>query len=134
MASLGSWIKKYVGIPYKVRGTTLKGMDCLSIVETIYRNEFNIILPLYPHLDTVEMDITAKAIIKGKGDWIPLDKPEPGSVILLKIGGYPIHIGLVVNETEMLHSLKGHDSVIESFTGMKWNKRIDGFYRYEAIT
>lgn len=128
------YLDKYIGIPYKTKGITLDGCDCLGLIELIYKNEFNVTLPLYPHLDTVDLDITSKAIEHGKESWKKLDKPEAGCVVLLNICGYPVHIGMAINETEMLHSLKGHDSVIESFTGMKWNKRIDGFYRYEAIT
>lgn len=130
---IASWINKYIGIPYKVKGVTLDGLDCLSIVELIYKNEFNITLPVYPHLDTVDMEATETAINIGKEQWTKVSKPEVGNVILLNICGYPVHMGMVVSETEMIHSLKGHDSVIERFNGAKWNKRIEGFYRYEAI-
>ena len=131
---IAKWVNKYVGIPYRVKGLTLDGCDCFSLIDIILRKEFNIKLPMYEHLDTVEMDTTSEYIEIQKDGWIKLSKPEPNSIILLNICGYPVHMGLVLDDEYMIHSLKGHDSVIEKFTGMKWNKRTEGFYRYEAIS
>jgi len=129
------WVKKYIGIPYKTKGVTLtEGLDCLSVVELIYKNELGITLPYNEHLDTENnMDVVGDAINKEKVRWVKLDKPQKYCVVLLNIAGFPVHIGLVLNDDYMIHSLKGHNSVVERFTGAKWKSRISGFYRSEAL-
>ena len=126
------WASKYIGIPYKSKGRTKEGMDCLSIIETIFKEQFNIILPDYNHVASDDLDNVSKHMIEegNSGRWIKIDKPESNCIVLINIAGFPVHVGFVLDDNFMLHSLKGHNSGIEKYTGMKWNKRIDGFYRY----
>ena len=49
----------------------------------------------------------------------------------MKILGMPIHTGIIIKPGYMLHSLPGHDSVIENYNLPKWKKRVEGFYRWK---
>lgn len=128
------WVNQYIGIEYKTKGVTLaEGLDCLSIIELIYKKEKNIILPFNEHLELEnddQMEIATNAIILERKKWKRLDWPEDFCVININIFGYPIHFGLCISDEYMIHSLKGHNSAIERFTGMKWSHRVEGFYRY----
>ena len=134
MNNIPPWVNSYIGIPYLSKGRTREGMDCLSLVEAVYKNVFNILLPEYNHVDSDNLSNVADKMIEeeNSGRWIKLDKPESGCVVLMNIAGHPVHVGIVLNDNYMLHSLKGHNSVVEKFTGMKWNKRIEGFYAWRV--
>ena len=134
MNNIDGWVQKYVGIPYKTRGDDIKGADCLGLVELIYKEKLNIHLPFNEHLETENnLNVVSNAIKKEKIKWIKLDKAENFCVVLLNIYGLPVHLGLVLNNNYMIHSLKGHNSVIEKYNGAKWKKRINGFYRHREL-
>jgi len=135
MNDLDNWIAQYVGIPYKSKGTTLEeGLDCLSLIELIYKEKLNIHLPFNEHLETDNnMEAVGNAISLEKCKWIKLEQPENFCVVVLNICGFPVHLGLVLNNGYMIHSLKGHNSVVEKFDGAKWKRRINGFYRHEEL-
>ena len=128
-----SWVKDYIGIPYKSQSKTTTETDCLGLVELVYRNVFNIVLPSYDHVNTNDLPNVAEKMLEEEesGRWLKIDKPETGCIVLINICGYPVHVGVVLDENNMLHSLKGHNSAIERFTGAKWKTRLEGFYRYE---
>ena len=126
------WAKRYIGIPYKAKGTTIDALDCLGLIEVIYREIFNVILPKYNHVDTDDMQLAKDVLESNKPGWVKLDKPKENCVVLFRIADYPIHMGIVLDNNYMLHTLKGHNSAIERFTGAKWNKRIEGYYDYKG--
>ena len=58
-----------------------------------------------------------------------VDNPKHGDIILINLMGRPIHIGVALDNKTMIHTIKSSGVVIEDFSGVKWNKRIEGFYR-----
>ncbi len=130
---MDNWVNKYIGIPYVVRGESFDGADCLGLAKLIYREELDIQLPNYNNIGTEDLDAAANEIATHKDGWVRVDEPSEFCVVLLKLAGYPIHLGVCINNSEMIHSLKCHNSAIERFNGMKWNKRIEGFYVYNKV-
>lgn len=59
----------------------------------------------------------------------PVTAPQPGDIIVVSWGKQAQHIGAMVGVTMMLHSLEGHDAVVERITSAKWRNRIMGFWR-----
>lgn len=127
------WASKYIGIPYVVRGETMDAIDCLGLVKLIYRDELGIELPDYNNIGTENLKATANEIATHFDGWVRVDEPKEYCAVLLKIASYPIHIGVCLNKSEMIHSLGGHNSAIERFNGLKWNKRIEGFYKWQSM-
>jgi cell wall-associated NlpC family hydrolase len=124
------WVNNYIGIPYLFGGDTLDGADCWGLVRIILRNEYKKELPDYYHDDPLQHRVAQ--LVKSSLATAPVDKtenPEPGDIVLLKIIGFPCHIGIVAGNGFMVHTLHGHDSALESYTGSKWSKRMEGFYR-----
>jgi len=134
MNDIDGWVNEYIGIPYKTGGVDTKGADCLGIIELIYKEKLNIHLPFNEHLETEgNLKEVGEAISVEKVKWIKLDKPENFCVVVLNICGFPVHLGLVLNNNYMIHSLKGHNSVVEKFDGAKWKNRTEGFYRHKDL-
>lgn len=110
------------------------GVDCWGLVRLFYSQELGIELPEYSSVghginDEGEL---AKEIHARMQNWRQVETPEQGDCVLLNIAGAPTHIGIVVTKNTMLHVSKSSNSVIERFTGMKWQRRIEGFYSYVA--
>lgn len=130
---------KYVGIPFKDYGrdpVKNGGVDCYGLVSYILKNEFSINVNLYEDLSYIEDNPqkTADNIIKisqNKTEWvdISLDEVKEGDVILMKLQGLPVHLGLALNNIEMIHVFQGANTVIENFRNHKWRHRIWGVKR-----
>jgi len=125
-------ISKYIGIPYRNKGRTEEGCDCFGLVKLISKNELNIDIPEYTYRDAEDASQASRTLTSGREEWMKVIKPRIGDVIMLRISGLPVHIGLVIDSRRMIHSLRGHNSAIELFDCDKWKNRIDGFYRYES--
>ena len=119
-------IAEFVGVRYGFRGEP--GLDCYQLVLEVSDKVFGNKLPDYSFTGTWrDADAGFNA---HKGDFVKVDSPEEGDIILLTIGGRPLHCGIVLNHNQMLHSLRGSNSCIESFRSIKWRHRIEGFYRW----
>jgi cell wall-associated NlpC family hydrolase len=128
---------KYVGIPYVKGGRDIgnpqNGLDCWGLATLFYKNEYGVILPSY-----TDISMTTDRIKEVSGQLVQTDcykhfntvqKSKAGDLILLRVGGHPIHIGIVLDNKLMLHANTG-SSVIETYKGMKWQQRIHSFLRY----
>ena len=141
---MSAWANKYVGVEFAQRGRDLKtGVDCWGLVYNVLRDEFNIQVPsgdnLYEHtedLENISKEIKAdlpgwQQVAKGNGSHaLDGDLPQEGDLVLFSIHGEPVHIGIVINAHEMLHCSKGAGTVVESFLGSMWCKRVIGVYRH----
>lgn len=122
---------KYINIPWLSRGRSPNGVDCWGLVVLFYEKEFGIKLPRYDGMAFEQNscgEIAHEMNLFFNG-WQQVDKPEPGDCVLLNLYGAPTHIGIVKNKTHMLHISGPTGSIIEKFSGIKWGKRIEGFYR-----
>jgi len=63
---------------------------------------------------------------------VPAGRELCGDVIILRVRGKPMHVGLVLGDRQMLHIEFGINSVLERYTGARWAERIFGFYRYKS--
>lgn len=82
------------------------------------------------YAETVSEHEKAAALLELLPRWAEqVQASKPGDLILLSFGGLPAHVGIMVNDGEMLHSMDGHDAAIERITGHKWRRRIIGYWR-----
>lgn len=124
-------INKYIGLPFKANGRDSTGLDCWGLVRLFYKQEHNVELPSF----ITDYDISDDERIKDlfnqyKEGWLKLETPEPGCAILFNILGETTHIGIYIGDNKFLHVREGMDSVIESLDNQKWNRRVEGFYKY----
>lgn len=131
---LPPWVNNYIGIEFEVKGRTFEGCDCWGLASLILLKEYAIDVSScespYQNLDN---HIHLENIIEeGKVDWKQVNTPKEGDLILLRVNGYPMHMGIVLGNNYFIHIMKGMNSVIEKYNGRTWEKRISGFFRYKG--
>lgn len=126
---------RYIGIPYVVGGESFEGADCYGIAKLYSKNELGIQLPsyMYSELDNEAVaEIAIKSALSGFGvGWEKVEVPQHGDVVLFRIFGREVHCGIMLSETEFLHSLKGRMSCIEDLTHQNWSHRKTGVIRWK---
>ena len=122
---------KYIGIPFKGGGRELDGLDCWGLVRAFYRDELNIQLPSFDSSYNITDDQRiAELIAQYSEGWDQVDVPVAGDVVLFKIFGEPVHLGIMLDNTQFLHIREGGDSVVENVVSVRWKKRVSGYFRY----
>lgn len=123
------WAGEYIGIPYRLKGRDRNGCDCWGLVCLVYKERFKIDLDkfMYDSLDDGVLKIS-----EHKNAFTKVNNPSIGDIILFNFFGKPTHIGIIVGNAEernLLHTLKNHDSVLDTYNGPRWANRIEGVYR-----
>ena len=128
------WVDDYIGIPFGKNGSTRESCDCWRLVVMVYKDKLNIDLPDFSGIfvdgSLASLRKVTKHIRETKKTWQKVDKPIPFDVILLRTGNMVYHVGVVAGRRSMLHIDDGINSVIEEFTTLQWENKIEGFYRY----
>jgi peptidoglycan endopeptidase LytE len=84
-------VKAFLGVPYKLGGSTIKGIDCSALVRKIYE-VFNIELPR----------TTREQLLIGKK--VQKDQLEEGDLVFFKGSGNRAHVGIYVGENQFVHA------------------------------
>jgi cell wall-associated NlpC family hydrolase len=84
-------VKTFLGVPYKLGGSTLKGIDCSAFVKKIYEI-FNIQLPR----------TTREQLSIGKE--VEKDKLEEGDLVFFKRRGNNAHVGIYIGDNQFIHA------------------------------
>lgn len=130
-----NWWNDYIGIPYAEKGRDKSGLDCWGLVRLVYKEQFNIDIPSFvTDYESDNSSRIAELISIGKEHWSKVVQPAVGDVILLRISGLFMHVGVVISPNEFLHVREGRDSVIERFDSPMWRHRVEGFYKYTEQT
>ena len=126
--------EQYIGIPYVIGGESFEGADCYGIAKLYAKNELNKTLPayMYSNLDNESVaEIAIKCAQHGLGEgWKKVGTLQHGDIVTFRIMGHESHCGIMINDTEFLHSLKGRMSCIEDLTHVNWKHRLTGVFRY----
>ena len=129
------WAREYIGIPYVSKGSDHSGLDCFGLVHLIHLEQLGIQIPRYlsDYESAEDGQGVQSAIAEGSKTWreIPFGERQIFDVITMKKRGLIWHVGLVVNDHMMLHTLCGHNAAYEDYSGIKWQKRIDGVFRWD---
>jgi cell wall-associated NlpC family hydrolase len=129
------WAGHYIGLPFKDHGRDRDGLDCWGLVRLVLAEQFSLALPSYTreYERTTQVANISKLIERELAlIWSPVEKTEAqlGDIIILRMRGKPMHVGLVLDDEHMLHIEPGINSAIERYTSPRWSERIFGFYRY----
>jgi len=84
-------VKTFLGVPYKLGGSTLKGIDCSAFVKKIYE-VFNIQLPR----TTREQFSIGKKVEK--------NQLEEGDLVFFRESGNGAHVGIYVGDNQFVHA------------------------------
>lgn len=128
-------LSHYIGLPYESRGRGPRAFDCWGLVRLFYQREVGVDLRDLSdgYADAgKDVDGVVATVMRESAQWARVEPPAFADVVLFRIAGKVRHAGVVVAPGLMLHSLDGHESVLERFDGPKWGRRVEGFYRHAA--
>jgi cell wall-associated NlpC family hydrolase len=128
------WAGRYIGLPFKDHGRDRAGLDCWGLARLALAEQYSIALPSYctEYRRTVDVTRIAALMERELKKWQPVKDSDahPGDLIILRMHGQPMHVGLVLGDRQMLHIESGINSSIESYAASRWRDRIHGFYRH----
>jgi cell wall-associated NlpC family hydrolase len=124
-----------IGIPYNVHGESLDGCDCLGLVRLYYREVLGKEFPDFRSLytDPRDFDAADSTIGEQKRQFENVDAPQPGDVVLFRVGRFSCHVGILIDANHFLHNQEGATSAIERIDSGQWRHRVSGFYRPRDI-
>ena len=104
-------VKTFLGVPYKLGGSTLKGIDCSAFVKKIYEI-FSIQLPR----TTREQFSIGKKVEK--------EQLEQGDLVFFKRRGNSAHVGIYIGDNQFVHASSYNREVkIDYLDAPYYNKR-----------
>ena len=126
-------LSRYIGIPYLVKGRSFAGCDCWGLVVLYYREELGIILPAYEMSFADEAEIAEiHAAISGEkaSTWSRVEAPVKNDVVLMRVRGEPVHIGIYIGDGHILHTRNGASASIQRLNAPFWRQSLEGYYRH----
>lgn len=132
------WAGRYVGLPFAAHGRDRAGLDCWGLVRLVMAEQFARALPSLAtcYRRTDDSAGIGQLVLSEIPKWDAVADGEEGlgDVIVLRLRGQPMHVGLVLGDGCMLHVEAGINSAIERYRGSRWAERIYGFYRYREAS
>lgn len=100
---------------------------CFELVREIMRRK-GYDIPNYA--ETVPEDEKAEALRKLIAEHCrPQISPEEGDIVMIRWGGQHAHIGVMINDSQMIHALERIGAHISDAGSAKWRRRIIGYWR-----
>lgn len=131
------WAGRYIGLPFQDHGRDRSGLDCWGLARLVLAEQFGHAVPSFrcDYAHSRAVDEISGLITRETPRWenIIQGAEQQGDVIVLRLFGKPLHVGIVLGDAHMLHIEAGINSAIERYDGARWKNRIFGFYRYQKI-
>lgn len=132
--AIPGWAAGYIGLPFKAHGRDRAGMDCWGLVRLVLAEQFAVFAPSFSaNYESTEDAATLGALITDHARLcikVPPGQEKCGDVIVLRMKGAPMHVGMVLGDNFMLHIERGVNSSMESYKNIRWRDRVYGFYEY----
>lgn len=123
----------YLGLEYEDFGRGPDKYDCLGLLIQIYKDH-GIDIPDYAYKSP--KDITHNQFIFDSqwetGDWEKVDNPKIGDVVMFKVAGHVVHIGIMVDQNSFIHAHESCGVAIDDINSIRWKNRLYGFYRHKS--
>jgi len=124
---------EYIGIPFKSQGRDRRGIDCWGLLRLVYKERLGINLPSYTdeYKHAFDKESVSKTVEAHEREWVRVQDEKPFDVVLLRIKGLPIHLGIIIEKGIMIHAINRKIATCkERYDSLMWRNRILGFYRY----
>jgi cell wall-associated NlpC family hydrolase len=123
---------EYIGKSYKAFSRGPDSFDCCGLVMDIYSKTLGITLTDHAYSNTHEF--RDNAIIYNQEEsakvWDKIQSPKLHDLVVFNIGGYPVHVGVMIDSKRFIHAHESCGIAIESVESVKWRNRINGYYRH----
>lgn len=123
--------RSYLGVPFKHRGRSRRGVDCLGLLSVSLAEAGHVPQQderLYGRLPEPDGAKLRAALCDHFGDPIPLDRMTPGCVVYMRWHRRPNHVAIVgdyyLGGLSLIHSLAEADHVVETRLADPWPRRI----------
>ena len=121
-------ITPYIGLPYEP-----KVWDCWQLVRKFAEKELGLEFDQYmysadTYMDDSEIIIQRERSMLGK-KWIQVAEPDVGDIVIFRIRGRALHVGIYVGNDLFLHTLEGRNSCLEDLYG-HWHQSVVGYFRW----
>lgn len=129
-------LTKLIGIPFINGGRNYDGCDCWGLVKLASKELYGVDLPDYMISCFDSANISKTCAKDLKEQWSRVKTPIKGAIAIM--GTDPDapnlmnHIGLVIGQNKMLHTLKKQYSHIERLNHPFYKNRIKGFWKYNG--
>ena len=126
-------IRDLIGIPFKVHGRDMSGLDCYGLAKLIEERRGNHI-PEYAYEGT-EKTFCDYMITDNLSLVIELDKPEPFCVVTFSLRPpWVSHLGVLLDDTNyFIHVMSKRFVAIERLDNIVWKNKIRGYYRWKSL-
>ncbi len=134
--TLEEFVLKVLKVPFVDHGRDWSGLDCWGMIRLAYQEIYGIELISYGerYESSLDLETLQEMIAEEKEElWHEVEDPQIGDLVLLKILGRPIHIGIMVTPRSALHTEDKIGPVIENLHGLAWKNRVEGYYRYATF-
>lgn len=131
-----TWWNDYIGKPFAEKGRGPAEFDCWGLVCQVFKDVRGIALPSYLDKYETTNDRDALGVVIGKESkekWHEVEKPQALDVIILRMRGVPMHVGVVTKPGFMIHCARGIGVVHEKYDSIKWRSNVMGFVRHEQF-
>ena len=136
MITVQEFADRAIVVPFEEFGRSYDGWDCWGIPVVGYRDVLGVGLPdqTDKYSSTRRRRELRDLIDTDKVDWVRVDRPQAMDCALLLMYGLPCHIGLMLNETDMLHVEEKCMTMVEDVNRPPWRSsvydKVEGFYRH----
>ena len=120
-------------VPFLDKGRTREGLDCWGICVLAYAEVYGIELASldWRYKGTSKPEALEEVVRREQEtSWRQVAEPQPGDVVVFRVGGHPSHIGLVLGDGLMLHIGEGFEAAVERYGSLMWGKRVADFWRH----
>jgi len=124
--------KKFIDMDFrKYIGRGYDEYNCLDLVKEFYKDQFGLDIKNYFEGDVPSREEVGTLIKTNKGEFIKVDKPQFGDIVVIKLYGIACHLGVIVHGTKFLHSAKNIGSNIDRLE--RYSRLIEGYYRHREL-
>lgn len=110
--------------------------NCWILCQTILKDEAGIIVPTFAeHYDEIKKYKKLSQVFEQEREqedvWLNIEpgKEKQFDIVLMRMRGFPLHVGLVTTPGWMIHVVEGINTTLEEYTRKSWEHRLLGFYR-----
>jgi len=131
------WLRDYIGLPFKPHGRDRGGVDCYGLYRLVIAERCALILPerLEGYHDIHDRQGIAAALTQAQAEpvWHEVTAPRLFDLVLLRLFGMPLHVGVYLGAGRMLHIEERICAAVERLDTPVWQRRVLGFWRPDGL-
>lgn len=102
--------QRWVGTPYRLGGTSERGIDCSALIQNVYRDTFNLQLPR-----------TTRQQVK-QGSRVDQSELQPGDLVFFNPPGALRHAGIYIGDGRFMHASSSKGVMISRLDNHYWQR------------